>query len=377
MLADILSRYKAASSLVFTVVFCLSCLIWKSNLLSRTANSASRALDFFSTTFSSFGKGISRFVDSYGTYETVRGERDALREKVKQNLDTQVELVRLREENNKLRQFLQLPPVSSYPVLQAEVISQDPDNWFRTIIINKGSADGIATYMPVVALQTVVIPAENNKPAESKLTVGIVGKVIQVNPHSARILPLTDQFSRIGVTVKKTGHWALLNGQSPHQDAPLIDYLSLGVFISPGDEIVTSGGDGIFPRGLPVGTVGKRIERLGSFQKAEINPMIDFKKLDFVIVIQKKVETEALSFLPLKPDTVEEPKLAPAPPAPKKKGEDDDDETDDPAKPKANKPEAKSDKPKPGASAKPADAIKPADAPKPAPAPAPEGGIAP
>ncbi|HNE20244.1 MAG TPA: hypothetical protein PLF85_11030, partial [Turneriella sp.] len=79
-----------------------------------------------------------------------------------------------------------------------------------------------------------------------------------------------------------------------------------------------------------VGIVGKRIERLGSFQKAEIQPTIDFKKLDFVIVIQKKVETEALNFLPLKPDTVEEPKLAPAPPA--RKGEAD---AADDVKPKA------------------------------------------
>ncbi|MBV6493556.1 MAG: hypothetical protein LDLANPLL_01579 [Turneriella sp.] len=310
MLADLIYRYKAASSLFFTVVFSLSCLIWKSNFFSHTLNSASRTLDFFSTTFSSFGKGISRFVDSYGTYENLRTERDALREKVKQNLDMQVELVRLREENNKLRQFLQLPPISTYPVLQAEVISQDPDNWFRTIIINKGSADGIATYMPVVALQPVVNRDANGK-TDSTLIVGVVGKVIQVNPHSARILPLTDQFSRIGVTVKRTGHWALLNGQSPLQDLPLIDYLSLGVFVSAGDELVTSGGDGIFPRGLPVGTIGKKIERLGSFQKAEVIPAIDFKKLDFVIVIQKKVETEALGFLPLKPETVEEPKLPP------------------------------------------------------------------
>lgn len=307
-------------------------------MISRTANSASQALDFFSGTFSSFGKGISRFVDSYGTYEAVRTERDALRDRVKSNLDIQVELLRLREENNKLRQFLQLPPVSQFPVVQAEVISQDPDNWFRTIIINKGSADGIATYMPVVAMQTVIVPAQNNKPAETKLIVGIVGKIIQVNPHSARILPLTDQFSRIGVTVKKTGHWALLNGQSPHQDSPLIDYLSLGVFISTGDDIVTSGGDGIFPRGLPVGTVGKRIERLGSFQKAEIVPVIDFKRLDFVIVIQKKVETEALNFLPLKPDTVEEPKLLPAPPAAKKAGSDDGDDAEEPT---AQKPGGK------------------------------------
>lgn len=314
MIADILSRYKTGASLFFTFLFCLSTLIWKSNALSRTANRTSQALDFFSNTFSSFGKGFSRFIDSYGTYETVRAERDALLDKVKSSLDTQVELVRLRDENNKLRQFLQLPPVSNSPIVQAEVISQDPDNWFRTIIINKGSKDGIATYMPVVALQTVALENANVKPTEPKLVVGVVGKVIQVNPHSARILPLTDQFSRIGVVLKKTGHWALLNGQSPQQDAPLLDFLSLGVFIQPGDEVVTSGGDGIFPRGLPIGLVGKKIERLGSFQKAEIVPVIDFKKLDFVMVIQKKVETEVLNFLPLKSDTVEEPKLPPPTP---------------------------------------------------------------
>jgi hypothetical protein len=87
-----------------------------------------------------------------------------------------------------------------------------------------------------------------------------------------------------------------------------------------------------------------------------MQPTIDFKKLDFVIVIQKKVDTEALNFLPLKPDTVEEPKLLPAPPASKKKGDDDDEE--EPAK--KNKSEVKPPQPE-----------KPAD---PAPSPAPPGG---
>ncbi|MCX7633976.1 MAG: rod shape-determining protein MreC, partial [Turneriella sp.] len=159
-----------------------------------------------------------------------------------------------------------------------------------------------------VALQ----PQESS--GQTNLAVGVVGKIIQVNPHSARILPLTDQFSRIGVHLKKTGHWALLIGQSPQQEKPWIDYLSLGVFLSPGDELLTSGGDGIFPRGLPVGRVGKRIERLGSFQRAEVEPAIDFHKLDFVVVIQKKVETETLQFLPLRPENIEEPKLPAAQP---------------------------------------------------------------
>ena len=340
MLAELLSRYKSGSSLFLTVIFCLSSLIWKSNVLSRTANQAVRVLDFFSSTFFDFGKGVSQFVDSYGSYEAMRIDRDKYREEIKMYHNLEVELKRLNEENIKLRNFLRLPPLTSYPVIQAEVISQDPDNWFRTIIINKGSAEGIAPYMPVVGMQISATPSADGKTDGSKLLVGVVGKVIQVNQHSARILPLTDQFSRIGVTLKKTGHWALLLGQSPQGDAPLLDFLSLGVFVNTDDEVVTSGGDGIFPRDLPIGRVGKRIERLGSFQKAEVIPVIDFKRLDFVIVIQKKIDVAELDFLPLKAENVPEPKII-VNPKPKIDTDDDDEkEKVAPKKPVKQTPKA-------------------------------------
>lgn len=305
MIAEYISRYKSGFSLLLTLSICLGSLIWKSNILARSASQAVYVLDFFSSTFHSFGQGISRVFDSYGSYETIREERDGLRNRLKENLDMQVKLVRLQEENGKLRELLSLPKITQFPVIQAEVISQDPDNWFRTIIINKGSADGITPYMPVVALQSRTGDKKNATAAN--LQVGIVGKVIQVNRNSARILPLLDQYSRIGVNIKKSGHWALMLGQSPHHDLPVLDYLSLGVFLQPGDEIISSGGDGIFPKGLPIGYVGNKIERLGSFQRTDVTPAIDFKRLDFVLVIQKKVDIANLEFPPLTPENVAEP----------------------------------------------------------------------
>ncbi len=308
MLADILTRYKAGLSLAFTVLFSLSGLIWQSNLLSRTANQAVEVLDFFTATFNSLGNGFSNFVDSYRSYSALKSERDLLREKLKDSQDIHIRYLRLMDENNRLRQLMALPQTAELPIEQAEVISQDPDNWFRTIIISKGSLHGIEPYMPVLAYQVVRTTDKEGKEHES-MVQGVIGKVIQVNRRSSRILPILDLNSRLGVQVKKTGHWALLVGQSPNSENPQLEYLSLGVFLNPGDEIITSGGDGIFPKGLPVGIVGNRIERLGSYQRADVIPVIDFKRLDFVMVVKKPLSADLLKFPPLSPENIVDPPL--------------------------------------------------------------------
>ncbi|MCS6985200.1 MAG: rod shape-determining protein MreC [Leptospiraceae bacterium] len=306
MLAEFLAKYKSALSLAFTVLFCLSSLIWQSNILVRTASQAVEVLDLFTAMMHSLGQGLGRFFDSYRSYAELQRERDLLREELKEAKNLQVSYLQLLEENQRLRQLLQLSAPAQLAVEQAEVISQDPDNWFRTIIINKGKEHGIEPYMPVVAYQ--VHPATDTE--KEKLNFGVVGKVIQVNRFSARILPISDSYSRLGVMLKKTGHWALLVGRSPGEENPVLEYLSLGVFLRAGDELITSGGDGIFPRGLPVGVVGNRIERLGSYQRAEVIPIVDLKRLDFVFILRKKPEIDLLKFPPLTPENVQEPPLA-------------------------------------------------------------------
>ncbi|RME90987.1 MAG: rod shape-determining protein MreC [Candidatus Hydrogenedentota bacterium] len=310
MLAQVLSKYKSGLSLAFVILFSLGNLIWQSNILARSVSSFGQILDFFTETFHSVGSGLSRLIDSYSSYETLRKERDLLKLEVKLSRELQFRVLELEKENRELRQRLNLPVPPKWKMLEAEVISQDPDNWFRTIIVNKGSEDGIKPYMPVVAYQRRVVEKtlpNGKKEKKEEFIQGVVGKVIQVNPGSARILPILDQYSHLGVRLKKSGHWAQLEGRSPYKDLPDIKYLSLSVFLKPGDEVVTSGGGGIFPKGLLVGYIGKKIERLSSYQQAEVIPAIDFKRLEFVEIILKDKSISADDFPPLTEENVKEP----------------------------------------------------------------------
>lgn len=303
MLLSYLFRHKSGVSLTFTILFSLISLIWQSNILSSTTVRAVAVLDFFSETFYSIGKGMERVFDSYRSFTEIKRERDALRSQLQEALSTQVNLKRLQLENEKLRQILTLPIVHNQSTIAAEIISQDPDNWFRTIIINKGKKDGIEPYMPVMAFQTI----QGKKDESPKVIFGVVGKVIQVNSNSARILPILDQFSQVGVQVEKSGHWALMLGRNPQNRYPLLKYTSLNVILKEGDLIVTSGGDGIFPPGLPIGKVRGKISRQGTFQTAEVEPAIDFKRLNFLLVIKKTSDNHNLTFPELTPSNVNPP----------------------------------------------------------------------
>lgn len=306
MLAEFLSKYKSGLSLGFIFLFCLGNMIWRSNILARSANAASEVLDFFGETFHSFGNGLNRVVNSYGSYQELKNERDVLRDELRKAQNLFLQLKSLQSENTRLRELNSLQARVNFSTIQAEVISQDPDNWFRTIIINKGSNDGIKPYMPVIAYQARkkgkpsdynvagVLPNDQENVIDSNegLIQGVVGKIIQVNNNSARILPISDQYSRLGVRIEKSGHWALLVGQSPERELPALEYLSLAVYLKEGDKIITSGSDGIFPAGLNVGKVTMDIERQSNFQTASIKPAIEMQKLDFVFILDPGQEIE-------------------------------------------------------------------------------------
>jgi rod shape-determining protein MreC len=284
MLAEILSKYKAGISMALIIVISVINLSSQSGILIRSANRAASTLDYFTNAFHSFRNGMVRIVDSYGNYSVLKTERDVLRKKLENTQDLYLLLKYLEEENDRLRKQLDFKPVLQYPVIHAEIISLDPDNLFRTIIVDKGSDDGIKPYMPVLAYQ-VTKTVDEKGVATEVVNYGIVGKIIQVTKTSARILPMSDQYSRVGIKVKRTGHWGLLSGQSQMHGLPKLDYVSLDVILHEGDEIVTSGDNGIFPRDLPVGKVTKNIYRGATFQDAHVKPAIDIEKLETVMII--------------------------------------------------------------------------------------------
>ncbi len=301
MFFTLITRYKDALSLIFTISFSLFCLIWQSNFFSIGLSKLSESLNVFALTFHSAEKKITEFFNSYIYYQNLKNERDVLKERLKKSIDMQWMLNKLENENEKLRNLLELQPHYEYKTLQAEIISKEPDNWLRTFIIDKGSQDNIEPYMPVLGRQLVNYNGKDEHPEKEiiyrkKIVHAAIGKVIQVNKTSARILPITNQYSQLGVKLKKSGQWGILKGQSPHQKMPLLQYINLSAPLNTNDEVVTSGNHGIFPKGIPVGRLFGKIERSSNFQEVKIKPFIDLQSLEYVIILLRKPNSSEREF---------------------------------------------------------------------------------
>ena len=285
------SKYKNVISITFILFFCLGNFIWKSNLYAKGLTGFNQFFDYLAVSFNSMRDSVTDIFDVYRSYETLKRKIDVLRKEIKKNQTLNWKITELKSENKRLRQILNLKPKSDYEVVQAEVISKKPDNWFKTVIINKGSVDGLQNYMPVIANQVASIPLEEKSKKHQRVIEGLVGKIIQVNRNSSRVLPISNVYSRLGVIIQRTGHWALLEGQSPANDIPLMRYISLKAKLIEGDKIITSGNQGIFPKGIFVGRVIGEPKRHSTFQEIRVKPYLDFQRLDYVYIIKKERNT--------------------------------------------------------------------------------------
>jgi rod shape-determining protein MreC len=210
----------------------------------------------------------------------------ALREQIKQLQSQVTELgitrVRVRElenENTLLRQQLaykQTNPdfdILGAAVLQrnpdlARVIGQDPSNLARYVIFDQGSAEGIKNGMPVVTPQ------------------GLVGRITATGTHWAKALLITDSSSSVNAVVQSTRATGIVQGDV--NGNLTIKYVPQGEAIKTGDLILTSGMGGSFPKRLVIGQVtAVRKHDIELFQEADIQPTVDFARLEFVLVLKK------------------------------------------------------------------------------------------
>src|SRR5215472_11423089 len=213
------------------------------------------------------------FHDKWTGYLYLRGVRDEntqLRAEIEQ---MKLEQARVNEDAKMARRIQTLLAFKEQydeSTLAAQVIGTSGSEQSRVLYIDKGTDDGIKPDMAVIT------------------PTGIVGKVVQVSAGSAQVLPINDQLSGVGAALKDSRLQGILKG-APNGTTTL-QYIMSDEPVKPGEEVITSGGDRIFPKGLPVGTVATVEPGKDLFLNIRVTPSSRLDKLEEVLVITKVEE---------------------------------------------------------------------------------------
>jgi rod shape-determining protein MreC len=194
-------------------------------------------------------------------------EMKKLLERISTKYDTLKTLyIEAEQKNRRLEELLGLREESPYELLPARVIGRDPALLSTGVLIDRGSKDHITTEMPVISVG------------------GIVGIVIEVSDESSEIMLINDKKCRVDVIFQENRARGVLEGAA---DGSLcVSYVDRAEEIQTGDIVITSGMDGIFPKGMPVGEVGE-VKKHGSgiFQTIILSPAVDLTRLEEVLII--------------------------------------------------------------------------------------------
>ena len=158
--------------------------------------------------------------------------------------------------------------------LRRRVTARDLENLHQTLIINKGSEDGIRKDMPVINEQ------------------GLIGRIINVTDRTSEVLLILDREGAVGAMVQQTRVPGVVEGLGPGSDQLQMIHINVDAPIGVNQVIITSGYGGIFPKGLRIGYVKEIIpEANGLMKRAVIQPFVDFDRLEEILVVTGVVDS--------------------------------------------------------------------------------------
>jgi rod shape-determining protein MreC len=213
------------------------------------------------------GSGARGFWGNYIDLRHTRAENQALRAQLEQLRLEQAALLEDAKQGQRLQELLGFRQKYIYTSVPAQVIGTGGSDQSRILTIDKGSKEGLKRDQPVITPD------------------GIVGKLVEVFPHTSQVLEINDQTSGAGVLLEKTRMRGVLRGNAYGQ--PQIINVLPDDRVKPGEKVVTSGGDQIFPRGLAVGTVEKVVTDPDREPYVDIvlKPAANLQHLDEVLVV--------------------------------------------------------------------------------------------
>lgn len=212
---------------------------------------------------STLGSTWNSYVDLVGA----RQERDWLRDRVRV-LEAEADASdAVAQENSRLKALLDLQDGLITRSVAARITGAHETGLFRTATLNRGRSSGIGEGFAVISGD------------------GVVGRIVTVSPHAARVLLLDDHASGVDALVRRSRARGIVEGGS--QAGCRLKYVQRREDIRLGDLVITSGLDGIFPKGLAIGhIVSLGEEEHGLYQTAQIRPSVEFAKLEEVLVVE-------------------------------------------------------------------------------------------
>ena len=224
---------------------------------------------------------INDFIDSVSDLSNTYQENQSLKQKIDTIHELEVQLSELKRDNQKMKETLKLQDtLNDYTLVNATVIARNPDTWRDVITINKGSNDGIHPQMSVM---------RDN---------GLVGKVMDVNPTSARVALLSNADNtlvRVAAMIQneKEPIYGTITGYDDKTNMLVMSQIQATQDIKVGDKVVTSGLGGISPNSLYIGTVEEvAMDRFGLYKEVKIRPAADTNDVRYVTVVIRTSESE-------------------------------------------------------------------------------------
>jgi rod shape-determining protein MreC len=217
------------------------------------------------TASSAFTRGVQHVWHGYVWMVGARSENEQLRQTVRRLSQLNSAYEQVRQENIRLYRLISIRENVGYQSIGARVVARSPSFLSNILYLDRGSEDGVCVDAPVLSGD------------------GIIGRTVLVSKHQSQVQLITNGDASIGAMLEKSRTPGVLMGTGN----PLMDlnYISNTEPITLGDIILSSGLDGIFPKGFVIGKVVKLQKGKDVFQSIKVEPGIDFIHLEEVIVL--------------------------------------------------------------------------------------------
>lgn len=218
-------------------------------------------------------------ISVFTNFKDIENENASLKKEIESKAELENRVKLLEAENQKLNNLLDTDSkYSDYPKITAKIIAKDPGNWYDTFIIDRGSQDGLKKNMVVLA------------------SGGLVGRIKECGPFYSKVVSLIDDSDAVSSKSLRTDDIGFIRGDLTKKNLCRMEYIDNDAEIIEGDEIVTSHLSEIYPPGITIGYVKEITSDTNTLTKvAIIEPTVDFKHLENVLVITQSYEKTDIS----------------------------------------------------------------------------------